>query len=167
MPDTAYLMISSAATAYRAAEFVAALGERFARVITVQTPNAMRLISPHDLRRIPNNHLVESYFDARILPRPTPGPVLFAPCNFNSLNKLAHGIADNLALSITAEMIGFGQPVTVALSLNEPLFAHPAVRQSIATLRSWGVRVVEPQDVGEGLMMAPTGVVMGAFDGLG
>jgi len=167
MPDTAYLMISGAATAYRAAEFVAALGERFARVITVQTPNAMRLISPHDLRRIPNNHLVESYFDARILPRPTPGPVLFAPCNFNSLNKLAHGIADNLALSITAEMIGFGQPVTVALSLNEPLFAHPAVRQSIATLRSWGVRVVEPQDVGEGLMMAPTGVVMGAFDGLG
>ena len=167
MSDTAYLMISGAATAYRAAEFVAALGERFARVITVQTPNAMRLISPHDLRRIPNNHLVESYFDARILPRPTPGPVLFAPCNFNSLNKLAHGIADNLALSITAEMIGFGQPVTVALSLNEPLFAHPAVRQSIATLRSWGVRVVEPQDVGEGLMMAPTGVVMGAFDGLG
>ena len=167
MSDTAYLMISGAVTAYRAAEFVAALGERFARVITVQTPNAMRLISPHDLRRIPNNHLVESYFDARILPRPTSGPVLFAPCNFNSLNKLAHGIADNLALSITAEMIGFGQPVTVALSLNEPLFAHPAVRQSIATLRSWGVRVVEPQDVGEGLMMAPTGVVMGAFDGLG
>jgi len=166
MSDTAYLMISGAVTAYRAAEFVAALGERFACVITVQTPNAMRLISPHDLRRIPNNHLVESYFDARILPRPTPGPVLFAPCNFNSLNKLAHGTADNLALSITAEMIGFGQPVTAALSLNEPLFAHPVVRQSIATLRSWGVRVVEPQDLGEGLMMAPTEAVMRAFDGL-
>ncbi len=164
MSDTAYLMISGAATAYRASQFVAALGQRFVRVITVQTPNAMRLISPHDLRRIPNNHLVESYFDARILPRPTPGPVLFAPCNFNSLNKLAGGIADNLALSITAEMIGFGQPVTVALSLNEPLFAHPIVRASIKRLGEWGVRVVEPQDVGEGLMMAPTDVVMRAFD---
>ena len=98
MSDTAYLMISGAVMAYRAAEFVAALGERFARVITVQTPNAMRLISPHDLRRIPNNHLVESYFDARILPRPTPGPVLFAPCNFNSLNKLAHGIAETFGV---------------------------------------------------------------------
>jgi phosphopantothenoylcysteine synthetase/decarboxylase len=164
MSDTVYLMISGAVTAHRAPEFVAALSQRFSRVITVQTPNAMRLISPHDLRRIPNNHLVESYFDARILPRPTPGPVLFAPCNFNSLNKLASGIADNLALSITAEMIGFGQPVTVALSLNEPLFAHPIVRQSIAVLREWGVHVVEPQDVGEGLMMAPTDAVMRAFD---
>lgn len=163
MSDTAYLMISGAITAHRAPEFVAALAARFDRVITVQTPNAMRLISPHDLRRIPNNHVVESYFDARILPRPTPGPVLFAPCNFNSLNKLAHGIADNLALSIVAEMIGFGQPVVVALSVNEPLFAHPVVRQSIATLTGWGVTVVEPQDAGQGLTMAPTEIVLKAF----
>ncbi len=163
MADTAYLMISGATTAYRAPEFVAALSARFARVITVQTPNAMRLISPHDLRRIPNNQLVESYFDARILPRPMPGPVLFAPCNFNSLNKLAGGVADNLALSIVAEMIGFGRPVVVALSLNEPLFAHPIVRESVATLTRWGVTVVEPQDVGQGLTMAPTEVVLKAF----
>ncbi len=83
MFDTVYLMISGAVTAYRAPEFVAVLSRRFSRIITVQTPNAMRLISPHDLRRIPNNHFrSESYFDARILTRPTPGPVLFAPCNF-------------------------------------------------------------------------------------
>jgi phosphopantothenoylcysteine synthetase/decarboxylase len=163
MSNTVYFMISGAATAYRAPEFVAALSQRFERVITVQTPNALRLISPHDLRRLPSNNMVESYFDERILPRPTPGPVLFAPCNFNSLNKLAHGIADNLALSITAEMIGFGQKVVVALSLNEPLFAHPIVRSSIAALTSWGVTVVEPRDAGQGVMMAPTDEVMAAF----
>ncbi len=158
--DTVYLMISGAITAYRAPEFVAALSQRYARVLTVQTPNAMRLISPRDLARIPNNHVIESYFDERILPRPTPGPVVFAPCNFNSLNKLAHGIADSLALSITAEMIGFGQPVVVALSLNAPLWNHPQARASVATLRSWGVQVVEPKDAGEGLTMAATAVVL-------
>lgn len=165
--DTVYLMISGAISAYRAYEFVAALDPRYERVITVQTPNAMRLISPRDLARIPKNHVVESYFDERILPRPTPGPVVFAPCNFNSLNKLAHGIADNLALSITAEMIGHGQPVVVALSLNVPLWNHPQARASVATLRSWGVRVVEPQDVGEDLTMAPTDVVVRALDSKG
>ena len=36
------------------------------------------------------------------------GVVLFAPCSFNSLNKLAHGIADNLPLSLVAEAIGRG-----------------------------------------------------------
>jgi len=158
--STVYYMISGAITAYRAPEFVAALGQRFDRVITVQTPNAMRIISPRELVRLPKNHVVESYFDERILPRPTPGPVVFAPCGFNSLNKLAHGIADNLALSITAEMIGYGQPVVVALSLNAPLWNHTQAKASAATLRSWGVRVVEPQDIGEGLMMAPTDLVL-------
>ena len=163
MSDTVYLIISGAVTAFRASEFVAALSQRYARVITVQTPNAMRLVSPRDLARIPNNNVVESYFDERILPRPVRGPVLFAPCNFNSLNKLAHGIADNLALSITHEMIGFGERVTVALSLNEPLFAHPIVRQSIATLVGWGVTVIEPKDAGQGLTMAPTTEVLAAM----
>ena len=163
MSNTVYLMISGAATAYRAAEFVAALSQHHERVLTVQTPNAMRLISPRDLVRIPNNNVIESYFDARILPRPERGTVLFAPCNFNSLNKLAYGVADNLALSITHEMLGYGERVTVALSLNEPLFAHPIVRQSIATLRGWGVTVVEPRDAGEGMMMAPTEEVMAAL----
>jgi phosphopantothenoylcysteine synthetase/decarboxylase len=160
MSNTVYLMISGAATAHRAGEIVAGLSESFDAVYTLQTPNATRVISPRDLMRIPGNQVIESYFDARIIPRPEPGTVLFAPCNFNSLNKLAHGVADNLALSITAEMIGFGQKVVVALSLNEPLFAHPIVRQSIATLTKWGVTVIEPQDVGQGLMMAPTDVIL-------
>lgn len=164
MSNTVYLMVSGAVTAYRAAEYVAALSARFGRVITVQTPNALRLISPLDLARIPGNHVVESYFDPRIMPRPEPGPVVFAPCSFNSLNKLAAGASDNLALAITAEMIGRGQPVVVGVSVNEPLYAHPIVRQSIATLRSWGVRVVEPQDLGQGLILAPTNVVLSALD---
>jgi phosphopantothenoylcysteine synthetase/decarboxylase len=162
--STVYYIISGAVTAYRASEFVDVLSQRFERVLTVQTPNAMRLISPRELARIPKNHVIEGYFDERILPRPAPGPVVFAPCNFNSLNKLANGIADNLALSIVAEMIGFPQRVLVALSLNEPLFAHPIVSESIAKLRGWGVRVIEPRDAGDGFMMAPTEEVITALD---
>jgi hypothetical protein len=55
--------------------------------------------------------VVESYFDLAICPRPPRGVVLFAPCSFNSLDKLAHGIADNLALSAVAEVIWRGAPV--------------------------------------------------------
>jgi phosphopantothenoylcysteine synthetase/decarboxylase len=160
MKPVAYLMISGALTAYRATEFVTGLRDQFERVITVQTPNARQLISPRDLARIPGNNVVESYFDERILPRPAPGPVLWAPCNFNTLNKLAAGIADNLALSITHEMLGHGQPVTVALSLNAPLFAHPIVRQSITTLTTWGMQVIEPVASKDDLTMAPTPAIL-------
>src|SRR5437667_6991998 len=109
------------------------------RVITLTTPNAGRVIAPRDLPSIPGNRLVESYFDAVILPRPPDGLVLVAPCSFNSLNKLAAGIADNLAMSLTAEAIGRGTPVVVAVSVNPPLWRHPRSAMSMTTLRGWGV----------------------------
>jgi phosphopantothenoylcysteine synthetase/decarboxylase len=100
--------------------------------------------------------LVQSYFDLAIRPRPPRGVVLFAPCSFNSLNKLAHGIADNLALSVVAEAIGRQTPVVVAPSLNAPLLAHPQAQASLAKLPLWGVRIVPPVDDGNGPRLAPT-----------
>jgi phosphopantothenoylcysteine synthetase/decarboxylase len=133
------------------------------RVITIATPNAAQVVSGRDLSTIPGNQLVESYFDAAILPRPPNGLVLVAPCTFNSLNKLATGIADNLAMSLTAEAIGRGTPVIVAASLNAPLLRHPVAARSMATLREWGVSVVEPEDPdGYGPRLAPTEKVLGA-----
>ena len=82
--------------------------------------------------------------------------VLFAPCSFNSLNKLAHGIADNLALAVTAEAIGRGTPVIVGPSLNQPLLDHPQAQASLKLLPTWGVTIVPMVDEGEGPRLAPT-----------
>jgi phosphopantothenoylcysteine synthetase/decarboxylase len=130
--------------------------------VTLLTPNAARVIAARDLSVIPRNRVVESYFDAAILPRPPLGLVLVAPCSFNSLNKLAVGIADNLALSLTAEAIGRGTPVVVAVSVNDPLWRHPLTRTSVATLRGWDVSVLEPEDRGAGLRLAPSAVILDA-----
>jgi len=100
--------------------------------------------------------VVDSYFDGAIRPQPPRGVVLFAPCSFNSLNKLAHGIADNLALSVAAEAIGRGTPVIVAPSLNAPLLAHPQAQASLQRLPEWGVALVPPVDDGQGPRLAPT-----------
>jgi phosphopantothenoylcysteine synthetase/decarboxylase len=88
--------------------------------------------------------------------------VLFAPCSFNSLNKLAHGIADTLALSVAAEAIGRRTPVIVAPSLNQPLLEHPAAQASLKTLPGWGVVVVPPVDDGNGPRLAPTETLLDA-----
>jgi phosphopantothenoylcysteine synthetase/decarboxylase len=162
--NLAYLIVTGTTTAPRAADLIRGLLERFEQVITIATPHAARVIAPRDLSSIPGNRLVESYFDQAILPRPPDGLVLVAPCSFNSLNKLAQGIADNLAMSLTAEAIGRGTPVLVALSLNPPLFRHPRVASSMAALREWGVSVIEPQDTGEGLRLAPAEMILAEVD---
>jgi phosphopantothenoylcysteine synthetase/decarboxylase len=158
--DLAYLVITGTTTASRAPDLIRGLLDIVPNVITLCTPNSERVIAPRDLSVIAGNRVVESYFDEAILPRPPLGLVLVAPCSFNSLNKLAGGIADNLALSVVAEAIGRETPVLVAPSLNEPLLRHPRTRASMTMLREWGVSVIEPVDSGGGPRLAPDDVIL-------
>lgn len=142
---TAYLLISGAATATRAPEILRGLVRLgFPQVIAIPSPNAARVVAFNDLASVPGVTVVESYFDSSIRPRPPHGVVLFAPCSFNSLNKLAAGIADTLALAVAAEAIGRRTPVYVAPSLNQPLLDHPIAQASLRTLPSWGVTIIPP-----------------------
>lgn len=159
----AYLMLSGTTTAARGPEILSGLvGLGFATVIAIPTPNAARVIARRELADVKGAQVVESYFDLAIRPRPPRGVVLFAPCSFNSLNKLAHGVADSLALSVVAEAIGRGTPVIVGPSLNQPLLDHPVAQASLRTLPGWGVTIVPPQDAGDGPRLAPTGQLLDA-----
>jgi phosphopantothenoylcysteine synthetase/decarboxylase len=161
--DVAYLVLSGTTTAARGPELLhRLLGLGFGTVIAIPTPNAARVIATRDLADVEGVRVVESYFDLAIRPRPPRGVVLFAPCSFNSLNKLAHGIADNLALSVVAEAIGRRTPVIVAPSLNQPLLDHPQAQASLRSLPGWGVTIVPPMDDGQGPRLAPTAQLIDA-----
>src|SRR5271165_24262 len=161
--DLAYLVLSGTTTSARGPELLRGLiGLGYSTVIAIPTPNASRVIALRDLADVAGVQVVESYFDLAIRPRPPRGAVLFAPCSFNSLNKLAHGIADNLALSVVAEAIGRRTPVIVGPSLNAPLLAHPQAQASLKLLPNWGVTIVAPVDEGEGPRLAPTAALMNA-----
>jgi phosphopantothenoylcysteine decarboxylase len=161
--DVAYLVLSGTTTAARCPELLRGLaGLGFATVIALPTPNASRVIAARALADVTGAQVVESYFDLAIRPRPPRGVVLFAPCSFNSLNKLAHGIADSLALSVVAEAIGRGTPVIVGPSLNQPLLDHPVAQTSLRTLPTWGVTIVPQVDYGEGPRLAPSARLLDA-----
>ncbi len=161
--DVVYLVLSGTTTAARGPEILRGLvGLGFERVIALPTPNASRVVAPRELADVEGAQVVESYFDLAIRPRPPFGVVLFAPCGFNSLNKLAHGIADNLALSVVAEAIGRETPVIVGPSLNAPLLAHPQAQASLKLLPRWGVTIVPPVDDGDGPRLAPTAQLLAA-----
>jgi phosphopantothenoylcysteine synthetase/decarboxylase len=161
--DVAYLVLSGTTTAARCPELLRGLvGLGFSTVIAIPTPNAARVIAPRELADVEGVQVVQSYFDLAIRPRPPRGVLMFAPCSFNSLNKLAHGIADNLALSVAAEAIGRGTPVIVGPSLNAPLLNHPEAQTSLKRLPGWGVTIVPPVDEGAGPRLAPTAALLEA-----
>ena len=161
--EVAYLLLSGTTTAARCPELARGLlGLGFSTVLVVPTPNAARVISGRELADVAGVQVVESYFDRAIRPRPPRGVVLFAPCGFNSLNKLAHGIADTLALSVAAEAIGRGTPVIVGPSLNQPLLDHPVAQESLRRLAGWEVIIVPPVDDGEGPRLASSAALLEA-----
>ena len=161
--DVAYLVLSGTTTAARCPEILRGLvGLGFTTAIAIPTPNASRVVASRELADVAGAQVVQSYFDLAIRPRPRRGVVLFAPCSFNSLNKLAHGVADSLALSVVAEAIGRGTPVIVGPSLNAPLLNHPQAHASLKTLPNWGVTIVPPVDEGEGPRLAPTAALLDA-----
>jgi phosphopantothenoylcysteine synthetase/decarboxylase len=161
--DVVYLVLSGTSTAARGPELLRALvALGFGSITAIPTPNASRVVASRELADVDGIQVVESYFDLAIRPRPPRGVVLFAPCSFNSLNKLIHGIADNLALSVVAEAIGRRTPVIVGPSLNAPLLNHPRAQAALKVLPSWGVRIVPPVDEGEGPRLAPTAALIDA-----
>ena len=161
--DVAYLVLSGTSTAARCPEILRGLvGLGFSTIIALPTPNAARVVAPRELADVEGVQVVQSYFDLAIRPRPPRGVVLFAPCSFNSLNKLAHGVADSLALSVVAEAIGRATPVIVGPSLNAPLLNHPEAQSSLKRLPIWGVTIVPPVDDGEGPRLAPSALLIDA-----
>lgn len=62
--------------------------------------------------------------------------VLVAPCSFNTMNKITHGIADSYPLTIIQTAIGKGKKVIISASMNINLWNHFATQNSIKVLEN-------------------------------
>ena len=67
---------------------------------------------------------------------PPADAVLACPLTFDSVNKFAQGIADNFAVSLLCEMVGYRVPTVVVPHCKPQLASHPAFARSLETLRA-------------------------------
>lgn len=113
-------------------------------VCVVATPDGLKFIDREALAAI-TGHPVRSEYKRPDEPDVLPPADAFviAPATFNTVNKLAHGASDTLALGLLNEGLGGGRPILAVPVVNEALSRHPAFRTSLASLQEWGVEVVE------------------------
>jgi phosphopantothenoylcysteine decarboxylase/phosphopantothenate--cysteine ligase len=67
---------------------------------------------------------------------------LIAPASANTLAKLAAGLADSM---VTTSFLACSAPRAVAPAMNDRMWADPATKANVATLRERGVHVIEPE----------------------
>ena len=159
-----YVIVSGASSARIIPDLLQRLPRFALPVYTILTDNAPNVISAYNLVDQAGHTLIDSYFDPVMVDERQPGLTIVAPSTFNTLNKISQGIADTLAHSLVAEAIGADWPVIVAPSMNQALFKHPRVAQSVDTLRAWGVTVLQPRPDGELLMMASIDEIIKAVE---
>jgi hypothetical protein len=78
---------------------------------------------------------------------PAPDAIIVAPATFNTLNKWAGGITDNLALGLLCEGIGLGLPLVALPYMTAAQARHPALPMSVRVLRDAGISVLFGDDV--------------------
>ncbi len=116
-------------------------------VQVIATPAAVSFIDTEDLEK-QTGRPVRSQHRSPGQPRsPRADAIIVAPATFNTINKLANGIADNYALDVVNEAIGLGIRVVVLPFVNSAYATRTPFRKSIESLRSEGVTVMIGPDM--------------------
>ena len=108
------------------------------------TTAALDFIDTTQIEKVSGNPVRSTYqataSGKRLLP--SADALIIAPATFNTVNKLALGIADTYPLTSIAELIGRHVPTVIVPFVNSALTRRTSFKRSVAVLRDEGVRVV-------------------------
>ena len=140
MPVSKILLgVSGGIAAYKACELTRLLVKAGHDVVPLVTEGAQRFVTEETflaLARRPKNEDVYPHLARADL-------LVVAPCTANTLAKLAQGIADNV---LTEAALAHRGPVLVAPAMNPRMWAHPATRANVETVRARGVELIGPDE---------------------
>ncbi|MBC7873757.1 MAG: bifunctional phosphopantothenoylcysteine decarboxylase/phosphopantothenate--cysteine ligase CoaBC, partial [Ferruginibacter sp.] len=126
-----------------------------AEVRVVITPSAKDFVSTLTLSTLSRNPVLADLFDEQswtnhVMLGRWADLMVIAPLSCNTLSKMANGQCDNLLL---ATYLSATCPVVVAPAMDEDMWHHPATRENIKKLESYGNRIipVEKGDLASGL----------------
>jgi phosphopantothenoylcysteine synthetase/decarboxylase len=146
------IVVCGAGPAADVAQFVRAAQDRSWTAAVTATPSGMDFIDPQPLESL-TGHPVRSTYQSSPGGRrslPDTDALVIAPATYNSINKIALGLADNYAMTSVAELIGRQVPTVIVPFVNAALAARAPFRRAVASLRDEGVRLLlGPDDLWE------------------
>jgi hypothetical protein len=86
-----------------------------------------------------------------------PDIVAVCPATFNTVNKIAAGIADNYATGFLCESLGAKLPLLLAPMVNEKLAGHFAWADTVGALKKAGARFLDIRTGAPDVAVTPSG----------
>ncbi|MGL5809045.1 MAG: flavoprotein [Nocardioides sp.] len=153
-----YHLVCAAPPALSVEDFVGLAQDSSWEVCLIATPRAATWIDLGSLRELTGHPVRTDHKrpgEPDVLPPPTAMTV--GPLTFNTLNKWALGIADNLVLGLLTEALGLRLPVAALPYMNAAQASHPSVPIAVDRLRRAGGRVLLKDDRHPGFEPHPPG----------
>lgn len=142
--------ITGSIAAYKSAYLISKLIQNNLEVQTVATESAFEFIGKATLEGLTGKPVMTNSF--------SPGQMMshinlvkwadltiMCPASANTINKLANGIGDNLVTSLFLAH-DWSKPYIIAPAMNTAMFDHPATKESLNKLDSWGVKILPTDD---------------------
>jgi phosphopantothenoylcysteine decarboxylase / phosphopantothenate---cysteine ligase len=170
--------------AYKAAEIVRLLQERGIRVQVVMTGSAQEFVRPLTFAALSGEKVITGMFNREAGAEPnidsaiehiavaqSIDALVVVPATADVLAKFAQGISSDF---LTTLYLATTAPVVVAPAMNVNMWEHPATQQNLETLRSRGVKIVEPGSgylacgmTGRGRLAENEAILAAAMEALG
>ena len=143
------LGITGSIAAYKACLLIRQLIKRGAEVQVVITPAGKEFITPITLSALTHKPVISEFFSQRdgtwnshVDLGLWADAMVVAPCTASTLGKMAHGIADNMLITIYLSMKA---PVFIAPAMDLDMYRHPSTQANMKTLLSYGNHIIEPE----------------------
>lgn len=145
------LAVTGGIAAYKAVDLARKLTTSGARVKTVMTENACRLVGPKsfeavtgsaahtDMWAAPDDHEIDHIALAEWAEL-----VVVAPATANIIGKIAGGICDDLVSTVLCTC--WAKPTLLAPAMNSNMWNNPRVQANVETVRQMGIKLIGPEE---------------------
>ncbi|HET7099831.1 MAG TPA: flavoprotein, partial [Terriglobia bacterium] len=176
------LGVTGGIAAYKAAELLRMLQERGLDVQVVMTAGARSFVTPLTFASLSGHKVITDMFGEgseepnlesaieHIAVAQGIDALVIAPATANAIAKMAHGIADDF---LTTLCLATQAPVIVAPAMNVNMWDNAATQQNLQSLRTRGIRVLDPDEgylacgmVGSGRLASVESIAKAVFEAL-
>ena len=176
------LGVTGGIAAYKAAELLRMLQERGLAVQVVMTAGARNFITPLTFASLSGHKVITEMFGEEseepnvesaiehIAVAQEIDALVIAPATANVMAKIAQGIADDF---LTTLCLATRAPIIIAPAMNVNMWENAATQQNLQTLRTRGIRVLEPDEgylacgmIGSGRLASVESIARAVFETL-
>lgn len=146
---TIALGVTGGIAAYKVVELASRWTQAGAHVRALLTPAATKFVTPLTFASVTRQPALseiwrtdlESGRPEHIDSTIEADAFVVAPASADFLARMAGGLGGDI---VAVSWLAFEGPTIVAPAMNDRMWRHPSVARNLATLREWGVDVVEP-----------------------